>query len=138
MKSSAKFFILAIAIFIVTAGMMTKNRVVQEPWKVSGKYVNMKNPTDPSDKEGLMLGKQLYMKHCKSCHGKVGLGDGPKAAELDTPSGDFSSDGFQNQTDGELYYKTVFGRDDMPSYEKKIPDEEDRWLIVNFMRTFAK
>ena len=111
--------------------------VVSTEWEVPAKYKKMENPVE-MDSEGKMIAKQLYSKHCKSCHGKTGLGDGPKAAELDTPSGDFSSAEFQGQSDGELYYKTTFGRDDMPAYDKKIPEDEDRWLIVHYMRTFAK
>ena len=42
---------------------------------------------------------------------------------------------FQSQTDGELFYKTTEGRDEMPSFKKTIKDDEDRWLIVNYMRT---
>ena len=75
---------------------------------------------------------------CKSCHGSKGLGDGPKSKELDTPSGDFSLKEFQAQTDGELFYKIQTGRDDMPSFKKKITDDEDIWNLVNYMRTFAK
>jgi hypothetical protein len=41
---------------------------------------------------------------------------------------------FGNQTDGSLYYKTIFGRDDMPSFEKKIVEEEDRWMVVNYIK----
>ena len=98
----------------------------------------MQNPTDASNAEDLSVGKNLYMQHCKSCHGKEGLGDGSKAEELDTPSGDFSSEEMQAQTDGEIFYKTKEGRDDMPSFSKKIPDDEDIWLIVNFVRTLEE
>jgi hypothetical protein len=63
------------------------------------------------------------------------LGDGSKAAQLDTDCGDFTSATFQKQTDGEIFYKTAEGRGDMPSYKKKIPDAQDIWDIVNFMRT---
>ena len=105
-------------------------------WVVPAKYKTMKNPTDP--KEDLTIGKNLYSKHCKSCHGKEGYGDGPKADEQDGDLGDFSSEEFQAQSDGTLFYKTTFGRDDMPEYTKKIPDDEDRWLIVNYMRTLAE
>ncbi len=108
-----------------------------DDWVVPAKYKNMKNPTDKSDKEGFSIGKSLYMKHCKSCHGKTGLGDGTKADELDTPCGDFSTD-LSDQKDGELFYKIKSGKDDMPSFEKKIRDDEDIWLIVNFIRTFQE
>ena len=110
--------------------------LVQEEWIVPEKYVNMENPIDAE--EDLAMGKALYNKHCKSCHGKEGYGDGPKAAEMDGDLGDFSSEEFQEQTDGELFYKTSFGRLDMPEYTKKMPDDEDRWLIVNYMRTLAE
>jgi mono/diheme cytochrome c family protein len=98
----------------------------------------MQNPTDADDDENLEIGEELFMKHCKSCHGKEGLGDGPKANEQEGELGDFSSEEFQAQSDGALFYKTTFGRDDMPNYEKKMPDDEDRWLIVNFIRALGE
>ncbi|MDB4270938.1 cytochrome c [bacterium] len=110
--------------------------LAQEEWVVPAEYVNMENPTDPSvDKQ---IGKSLYSQHCKSCHGKEGYGDGPKAKDVEGDLGDFSSAEYQAQTDGELFYKSSFGRDDMPEYTKKMPDDEDRWLIVNYMRTLAE
>ncbi|MGB5459169.1 MAG: cytochrome c, partial [Eudoraea sp.] len=110
--------------------------MVQEEWVVPAEYVNMKNPIDPSTDKA--IGKSLYSQHCKSCHGKEGYGDGPKAKDQKGDLGDFSSSDFQAQTDGELFYKTSFGRDDMPEYTKKMPEDEDRWLIVNYMRTLAE
>lgn len=108
----------------------------QDEWVVPDKYVNMENPTDPG--VDLNIGKALYSKHCKSCHGKEGYGDGTKAEGLEGDLGDFSSAEFQAQSDGALFYKSYFGRNDMPNYEKKIPDEEDMWLIVNYMRTLKE
>ncbi len=108
----------------------------QDEWVVPAKYENMKNPTNPS--EDLAIGKALYSKHCKSCHGKEGYGDGPKAANLSGDLGDFSSEEFHEQSDGAIFYKSYFGRNDMPNYEKKIPDEEDMWLVVNYMRTLKE
>ena len=49
----------------------------------------------------------------------------------------FSKAEFQNQTDGEHFYKTKTGRGDMPKYEGKLSDD-DIWNIVNYMRTFKK
>jgi mono/diheme cytochrome c family protein len=108
----------------------------QDEWVVPEKYVNMKNPTDPT--ADLNIGKALYSKHCQSCHGKEGYGDGKKAAGLKGDLGDFSSEEYHAQTDGELFYKTSFGFGDMPEYTKKMPDDEDRWLIVNYMRTLKQ
>lgn len=114
-----------------------KSLVQNEPWPVPDNYKNMKNPV-ASDAESLATAKTLWAKHCKSCHGAKGLGDGPKAAQLKTESGNFSKADVQSQTDGALFYKTTEGRDDMPGYKKKIPDADDRWALVNYMRTFKK
>ena len=80
------------------------------------------------------LGKILWSKHCKSCHGSKGKGDGPKARELDTFPGDLTLKAFNDQSDGAIYYKSFIGRDEMPNYEKKITDEEERWALVFYQR----
>ena len=110
--------------------------IVQNEWVVPAKYETIKNQVPA--KQDMAIGKSLYAKHCKSCHGKEGYGDGPKAEEQKGDLGDFSSAEFQAQSDGALFYKTTFGRDDMPEFTKKIPSDEDRWLIVNYMRTLAE
>jgi mono/diheme cytochrome c family protein len=128
-----KFLLL---ISVITIGFLSFTAPDQDDWEVPSKYENMKNPTDPS--ADLDIGKSLYSKHCKSCHGKEGYGDGPKADEVEGELGDFSTAEFQSQSDGALFYKSYIGRDDMPNYEKKIPDVEDVWLIVNYLRTLEE
>ena len=103
-------------------------------WDVPAEYASMENPEEATDKS-IDNGEELYKLHCKSCHGKYGEGDGPKADGLESFPGDFTSDEFQDQTDGEMFYKTKFGMDEMPEYTKKIPDDSDIWDLVNFMRT---
>ena len=108
-----------------------------DPWEVPAKFESMTNPIK-GDKASIAYGKTLYNQHCKSCHGKEGYGDGSKAAQLDTPSGDFTTEDFQAQSDGSLFYKTIEGRDDMPSFRKKIPEDEDVWSVVNFLKTLEE
>lgn len=103
-------------------------------WPVPASYNNKANPVKATS-ASIAAGKSLWSLHCKSCHGKNGLGDGPKAAQLDDHPGDFTTKAFQSQTDGALFYKTLEGKGDMPGFKKKIPDEEDLWNLVNFMRT---
>ncbi len=107
------------------------------PWDIPEKYQSMDNPY-ADDASLNKIGKMLYSKHCKSCHGNKGLGDGPKAKNLDTFPGDFSAEEFHNLGDGEMYYMSIIGRDEMPNYEDKIPDDEDRWAIINYMRSAFK
>ena len=109
----------------------------KKPWPVPDNYKNMKNPV-ASNEESLANGKDLWNQHCKSCHGIKGLGDGPKAANLKTDPGDFSKAEEQSQTDGSLYYKIFEGREDMPNFKKKIPEKDDIWSIVNYIRTMKK
>jgi mono/diheme cytochrome c family protein len=107
-----------------------------KPWDVPANYKTMKNPVAQGD-ESNKAGLALYTKYCASCHGKTGLGDGVKARMLKDFPGDFSGAFYQDQTDGEHFYKTKFGRNDMPKYEGKLSDD-NIWKMVNYMRTFKK
>ncbi len=131
---------LIVAGLILLGGFMLISMTVlksnlQEPWKAPAKYEKMKNPyADATDTEN--IGRMLYSKHCKSCHGTKGKGDGKKAGSVDTEIGDFSEAAFKDQSDGSLYYKTFEGRDDMPGFRRKITDEEDQWLVINYIKKF--
>jgi hypothetical protein len=80
----------------------------------------MVNPVK-ADAESLALGKELWSKHCQSCHGKSGKGDGSKAAQLKTQPEDLGKPDIQKQPDGAFFYKTLEGREDMPSFKRKFP-----------------
>jgi len=108
----------------------------KKPWNVPAAEAAKANPQ--KGPESISNGKALFEKHCASCHGKGGLGDGKKASELKTDPGDFSKAEFQSQPDGSLFFKTSEGRDDMPSFKKKITEPNDIWDVVNFMRTLKK
>ncbi|MCB0572907.1 MAG: cytochrome c [Phaeodactylibacter sp.] len=127
-------FIVVMAVLVVGFFYANTIHAQSKDWVVPDKYKKMENPVK-ADKESIARGKSLWSLHCKSCHGKDGLGDGPKAANLDTPAGDFTTAAFQKQTDGALFYKSWIGKGDMPNYEKKIPEKEDVWHLVNFIRS---
>ena len=133
-----KLLVISILAFsMISISFTLLNKQDEKPWEVPANYVKMKNPV-ASNSTSIEEGKTLYNKHCKSCHGGKGLGDGSKAAQLKTDPGDFSAASFQSQSDGALFYKTSEGRDDMPSFKKKIPDAVERWSIINFIRTLKK
>ena len=108
----------------------------QDDWEVPAKYKNMENKYAGEDEDG--IGEDLYKQHCRSCHGKEGYGDGSKAKELETEMRDLTSEEVQAQTDGELYFKSILGRDEMPNFEKKIRDDEDQWMVINYLRSIAE
>src|SRR5664280_2567765 len=124
-----KLLFVGAAVLVFSATLVAQPK----PWVVPANSKSMKNPVatgDASTKAGLAL----YTKNCASCHGKAGLGDGVKARSLKTFPGDFSKADFQKQSDGDLFYKTKTGRDEMPKYEGKLTDD-DIWNLVNYMRT---
>lgn len=128
-----------ILVLLFTAGifaMLVSFDNQNDPWEIPEKYMKMENPTDPGDKECINVGKALYNKHCKSCHGSEGFGDGKKAGEIETEMPDITTDEYKAQKPGAKYFQSFIGRDDMPNFEKKIQSDEDRWCIINYMESF--
>ena len=115
--------------------VLSPNFSNQDAWPVPENYDAMENPIALDDKEAMAVGKDLYNKHCRSCHGKKGQGDGPMAAQLVSDPKDFSDPVFKEQSDGAIFYKAWTGRNEMPGFEKRISDEEDMWCVVNYLRT---
>lgn len=132
-----KFSVFFAALFTIAFIAFVPKTNNQNPWPVPDAAKNKANPLK-GDAASVATGKTLYTQHCKSCHGVKGKGDGPKAAQFDTECGDFSTAIFQAQTDGALFYKTFEGRKDMPSFKNKIPEANDMWAVVNYMRTLKE
>ena len=107
-----------------------------KPWSAPDEYVKMKNPITIDDST-LINGKDLYTQHCKSCHGTKGKGDGAKADKIEIQCGDFTSQEYIKESDGETYWKTTEGRKPMPSFKEKLSDTE-RWQVIYYIRSLAK
>ena len=118
-----------------------------DPWKVPEQYEKLKNPVK-SDRTSIKNGKILYTNYCESCHGANGKGFGKRADNLNIPPSDFTSDLFQQQSDGSLLYKIYFGHKDMPGFKKRIPSNKDviegtfgktrsPGDLINYIRTFG-
>ena len=103
------------------------------PWTAPATAIAVKNPVK-SDVLSIKDGKALYIKNCQSCHGDAGKGNGTKAKNLDISCGDLSVTGIAKITDGELFWKMSQGRKPMPTFGKKLTDNE-RWSVINYMRT---
>ena len=132
LKSVLSIVFVSSIILVLLTGMS-----VFEKWEVPEEYKTMKNPfVGQPDPDG--IGADLWKTHCASCHGKTGNGDGKKADELESELDDFAEEEVQAQSDGVLFYKSFIGRDEMPNFEKKITDNEDRWMLINYIRQFAE
>lgn len=87
----------------------------------------------------LAAGERLYAANCAVCHGETGEGDGPGAAGLQTPPANLHETHVQENSDGALFYIISHGKPDtpMPAWAN-ILDEEQRWHVVNYLRTFEE
>jgi mono/diheme cytochrome c family protein len=129
---TTKFLFVSCLVLFLSATLVAQPK----PWVVPANFKSMKNPVAQSD-ASTKAGLANYTKNCAACHGKLGLGDGVKARMLKTFPGDFSKAEFQNLSDGDIFYKTKTGRDEMPKYEGKLSDD-DIWNVVNYLRTLKK
>jgi mono/diheme cytochrome c family protein len=136
MKFKAMLTVFAVfcTLFLVSF-MQPPHQKVGAAWEIPAEYKNKKNP-HKGDESVTKIGRNAYTRHCRSCHGRVGQGDGPMANQLKTFAGNFTKKEWQDKySDGEIYYMSIIGRGEMPNYEKLIADEEERWAVVNFIRT---
>lgn len=90
--------------------------------------------------EALAKGRALYEKHCATCHGDRGKGDGPAAPHGKEQPHDLTDAALQARvTDGEILWKLTQGLKQgedvvMPAFVEKVPLEADRWKLVLFVR----
>lgn len=120
-----------IACFILCFCIVIKSSA--QEWKVPE---DKKKKTSPYKftPATISQGEAIYLKNCQSCHGLPGKGN---FAKLNPVPGDMSTERFQKQLDGELFFKFTSGRGIMPSF-KNILGEEDRWSLLSFIRSFNK
>lgn len=135
MKNSIRLAVFMFAAFIFVTANVVMAQKAAGPWTVPAKYKTMKSTIKTTDASVKTVGKEMFNKHCKSCHGSKGMGDGPKSANLNTLIPSFADKKFKSYSDGEMYYQSFVGRDEMPNFEKKITDEADRWAVVNYIKS---
>ena len=109
----------------------------QKPsWDAPPEIKQKKNPVASSDAI-LKEAKAIYADKCSNCHGDTGKGDGSDAMMYDPGPADLTDAKRMTKfTDGELYYKITIGKKPMPSFEKRL-SEDQRWGLVILLRTFA-
>ena len=131
--------ILAGALALVLAYVVTgasEADAPSPPWKAPPRAAATKNPI-PSDNQTIAIAKSLYAKECAACHGDTGRGNGPDATDLSRPPTDFTTPATKQQSDGELFWKLSEGRRPMPRFQKTLSDEQ-RWHLINYLRTLQK
>jgi mono/diheme cytochrome c family protein len=124
---------LGLALICIAIGLAAFHRT---PWAVPSAEKDRKNPLMPSE-ANLAAAKQIYGDQCANCHGDGGKGDGSDAMMYDPAPSDLTDMAkVSKRSDGEIYYQITEGRKPMPSFKKKLTDEQ-RWQLVLYVRALA-
>lgn len=84
-------------------------------------------------------GKKHFERHCTTCHGQGGLGDGPAANGLPRQPANLSEPHTALHTAGDMYWWLEHGIEPsgMPGFADILSDQ-DRWDVINFLRAFSQ
>jgi len=120
----------------------TQQDFSKNTWELPADADKTPNPV-PSSAESIAKGKELYMErtkgNCVFCHGDTGAGNEANLPRLRRKPADLTNkERMATMTDGELFWKISKGITGiMPAGEKRMTEEE-RWHVVNYIRTLAK
>ena len=115
----------------------------QNTWELPEDADKTPNPV-PSSAESIAKGKELYFErtkgNCVFCHGDTGSGNEANRPQLRRKPADLSNkERMTAMTDGELFWKISKGITGiMPAGENRMKEAEERWHVVNYIRTLAK
>ena len=104
----------------------------------SSDAAKLKSPV-AADAKSLVEGRQLFAKHCASCHGSEGKGDG-KAGELLKPRpADLTDAAWKSgSTEGDIFTVVRDGvrQTGMKGFAGRMTTRE-LWSVVNYVRTLS-
>ncbi len=95
-----------------------------------GEFKNPLQPTAASLEEG----KALFETNCRICHGETSAERGPVGKKLVPPPPGLDHDMVKGLSDSTIFKAITFGFGRMPVFQDKLMPEE-RWKLVNFLRT---
>jgi len=125
--------LLALICIVIVYAALQRDR----PWVVPEEVKKLKNPLAPSEST-LKAARRIYTDECAQCHGERGKGDGPEAIMHSPAPADLTDAGHMNTvTDGEIFYQISEGRKPMPSFKKRLTEDE-RWGLVLLVRSFTR
>jgi mono/diheme cytochrome c family protein len=108
------------------------------------KLAARKNPV-PSSPASINLGRALYMKNCRHCHGLRAKGDGPLAPKNPSPADLTDAKWDHGSSDGEIF-AVIWNGAPTPAAGKKESEmkgmkgtltEKDVWQVVNYIRSIG-
>jgi cytochrome c oxidase cbb3-type subunit 3 len=126
--------VIAVAVFLFYLAAWTLAQAAEHEHKPHPhkheKYAKVKNPI-PATAKSIAAGRELFQKHCSSCHGENGKGNiGP-----DLTDGAW----IHGNTDGEIFHVIEDGVKGtaMVGFKKELT-KDMRWHIVNYIRSIGR
>jgi mono/diheme cytochrome c family protein len=86
----------------------------------------------------LARGKDRFDIYCTPCHGYQGKGDGKVAPYMALKPPSLVADHAKSYKDGRIYHVITDGQGLMNAYSTQITKSDDRWAIVNYVRSLQK
>jgi mono/diheme cytochrome c family protein len=126
----------------ISSGAGAQPDFSKNTWELPADADKTKNPTTATA-ESIAKGKELYMEkmkgNCVFCHGETGAGNEANFPKLRRKPADLTNkEHMAEMTDGELYWKITKGITGiMPAGDRRM-NEEERWHVVNYVRTLGK
>ena len=126
----------------ISSGAGAQPDFSKNTWELPADADKTKNPTSATA-ESIAKGKELYMEkmkgNCVFCHGETGAGNEANFPKLRRKPADLTNkEHMAEMTDGELYWKITKGITGiMPAGDRRM-NEEERWHVVNYVRTLGK
>ncbi|HAG92260.1 MAG TPA: cytochrome c [Bdellovibrionales bacterium] len=100
---------------------------------------NLKNPhAGDFSPELLAQGQKMYDIYCAVCHGHGAKGDGTVAEKMPLRPPSLLTDKVRNFSDGRIFHIVTRGQGVMGSYSSQIVHPDDRWAVVNYIRSLQK
>jgi mono/diheme cytochrome c family protein len=135
-KSSRTAAILLVVLFALAA-YFAYTAFTRNIWAIPPEVKLVKNPLTLAPSVAARQILPVYLDKCSECHGETGQGNGPQAKTYDPrPSVLTDAPHLGTVTDGELFYVISQGHKPMPSYKRKLT-EEQRWQLVLLVRAFS-
>lgn len=127
-------------VFIALLGMIVIAIVLavmrRGEWIIPEEARQRQNPLQSSP-QVLEAARPLYKENCERCHGVTGKGNGPESArQYPAPSDLTDAKRMNALTDGAIFYQISEGRRPMPSFKKRMT-EDQRWQLVLFIQSFS-